>query len=49
MQDVGETAVDENGLPALAVRVTDTNRREHLKGLVCSRFPSFSARGLANV
>jgi len=33
--------VDENGLPALAIKVTDVNRHRHLEGLVCSRFPSF--------
>jgi len=40
-QDVGETVVDENGLPALVVRVTDVNRHSHLNGLVCSYSPSF--------
>ena len=37
IQDVGETAVDENGLPALKVKVTDVNRHQHLEGLVWSR------------
>lgn len=40
-QEVGETAADENGLPALAVKVTDVNRHRHLEGLVCSHFSSF--------
>ena len=33
--------MDENGLPALAIKVTDVNHHRHLEGLVCSRFPSF--------
>ena len=33
-QDVGETAVDENGLPALSIKVTDMNHHEHLIGIV---------------
>jgi len=33
--------VDENGLPALEVKVTDVNSHRHLEGLVCSRSPSF--------
>ena len=35
MQDVGETEVDENGLPALVIKVTDINHDEHLYRLVC--------------
>lgn len=30
LADVGETSVDENGLPALSIKVTDVNRHEHL-------------------
>jgi len=33
LADVGETTVDEDGLPALAVKVTDVNRHRHLEGL----------------
>jgi len=33
LADVGETAVDENGLPALTIKVTDVNRHEHIEGL----------------
>ena len=40
-QDVGETAVDENGLPPLVVKVTDVNSHKHLEGLVCSHSLSF--------
>jgi len=32
--------VDENGLPALSVKVTDVNRHSHLENLVRSLFPS---------
>lgn len=34
--------MDEDGLPALTIRVTDVNRHKHLEGLVCFRFLSFS-------
>lgn len=34
MQDAGETAADENGLPALSIKVTDVNRLEHLASVV---------------
>lgn len=45
MQDVGETVVDEDGLPALSIKVTDVNRHEHLDGIV--RLESLStAQGL---
>ena len=47
-QDVGETALDENGLPALAVRVTDVNCHGHLEGLVCF-VPFIPPHGLADV
>jgi len=33
LADVGEVAVDENGLPALAIKVTDVNRHRHLEGV----------------
>jgi len=33
LADVGETAVDENDLPALSIKVTDVNRHEHIDGL----------------
>lgn len=41
MQNVGETVVDGNGLPALSIKVTDVNRHQHLDGIV--RFESLSA------
>ena len=44
-QDIGGTALDENGLPALAVRVTDVNHHSHLDGLVRSHPPSFRRAG----
>ncbi|KAF9645740.1 phosphoglycerate mutase-like protein [Thelephora ganbajun] len=33
LADVSETAVDENGFPALSVKVTDVNCHKHLEGL----------------
>jgi len=33
LADVGEATVDENGLPALAIKVTDVNRHKHLEDL----------------
>jgi len=33
LADVGETIVDEDGLPALSIKVTDVNRHEHLDGI----------------
>lgn len=33
--------MDEDGLPALSIKVTDVNRHEHLNSIVC--FESLSA------
>ena len=49
IHDIGETAVDENGLPALSIKVTDVNRHEHLDGLVCFKPSLPVSQGLTEV